>query len=120
MGSSSVKPPECDKYFHDISVFHVDFQNVLMTPLLGRWWNGYSGLPEKDSRKLAGQTRIISAKLLLAPHFAAGWCCRHLLSWTEHTSLLVQIQANFQSASKILWKFVTLYSEVGGSTKLEK
>ena len=47
------------------------------------------GIPEKDSPNLAGQTKIISAKLLVTPHFAAGWCCRHLLSWTEHTSFLV-------------------------------
>ena len=51
------------------SVFFMSISKCYkMTPLLGRWWNGYSGLPEKDSRKLAGQTKIISAKLLLAPH----------------------------------------------------
>ena len=50
---------------------------------------GGMGISEKDSPNLAGQTKIISAKLLVTPHFAAGWCCRHLLSWTEHTSFLV-------------------------------
>lgn len=70
--------------------------------------------------RMVFQKKILENWQVKPPHFAAGWCCRHLLSWTEHTSLLVQIQADVQCASKILWIFVNFYSGVGGSTKLEK
>ena len=103
------------------SVFFMSISKCFDDPKKGQMVEWVFGSSEKDSRKLAGQTKIISAKLLLAPHCAAGWCCRHLLSWTEHTSLLVQIQGQFPNLRPRSCGYLRLFtSEVGGSTKFPK